>query len=343
MSNYSAQGSITIKRLRNGDSIFLTLELNGKPLYQAIDEQTGGVVPDWTIDANRPVITPRASTTRSNTVSLSEHHWKYNGVDLLFNGTSSGDYVLDSTGKFGLNPTSGALKIFDNLASSTNIASDTLLYSCVATVAGTEYNLTKSVDVQICVGGASSYYGFIKASTTQLDASHSSATFETELWLAVAAVGSYYVKWYKGTTEWSAMAGQKNVTVQRSDIDGSQLFIAEFYKSQGDTNYIYRAGITIIDTLDEIILVPYISSTNKEVDTGKPVTVAARLIRTSTNSPVTPSNPTWLFTIMDGDTWTQKGTSSSFSIEVNTTHTDQPDGSTHDVEVLAEVTFDSLS
>ena len=343
MSNYSAQGSITIKRLRNGDSIFLTLELNGKPLYQSYDEQTGSVIPDWSIAANQPILTPHASSTRGNSVSLSDHTWVYNGVTLVFNGATSGDYVIDSTGKFARNPTNGALKIIANLASSVNIANDTLEYSCVATVAGTEYNLSKSVDIQIQKGGASSYYGFINASTTQLDESHSSATLASELWLAASQISDYYIKWYKGNTEWAAKAGLKTITVSRDDIDGSQLFIAEFYKAQGDTNYIFRAGISVIDTLDEIILVPYIYSSNKEVDTDNPVTVKARIVRASTNTVLTPTNPTWLFTIMDGDTWTSKGTSSSDSITVTTAHTDQQDGSTHDVEVLAEVSFDSLS
>lgn len=343
MSNYSAQGSITIKRLRNGDSIFLTLELNGKPLYQSYDDQTGSVIPDWSIAANQPVITPAASTTRGNTVTLSSHTWVYNGVQLVFNGATSGDYVIDSTGKFARNPTNGALKIIANLASSVNVANDTLVYSCTATVAGTEYSLSKSIDIQIQKGGASSYYGFINASTTQLDESHASATLASELWLAASQISDYYIKWYKGSTEWSAKAGSKTITVTRDDIDGSQLFIAEFYKAQGDANYIYRAGISIIDTVDEIILVPYISSTNKEVDTNNPVTVKARIIRASTNQALTPSDPTWLFTIMDGTTWQSLGTSSSDSIQVTTSHTDQADGTTHDVEVMTEVSFTSLT
>ena len=95
--------------------------------------------------------------------------------------------------------------------------------------------------------------------------------------------------------------------------------------------------------MDEIILVPYIYSANKEVDTNNPVVVKARIVRASTNAVLTPSNPTWAFTIMDGDTWTVKGTSNTDSITVTTSHTDQPDGSTHDVEVLAEVSFASLS
>jgi len=339
MSTYSAQGSITVKRLRNGDSIFLTLELNGKPLYQTYDEQTGVVSPDWSVAANQPVLTPNVSTTRGNTVSLSNHTWTYNGVTLVFNGQTSGDYVIDSTGKFGRNPLNGALKIVNNLASAINYANDTLVYSCVATVAGTEYNLSKSVDVQIQKGGASSYYGFINASTTQLDSTHTTATLASQLWVGGNQINDYYIKWYKDTVEWSAMAGLKTITVQRSDVDGSQLFIAEFYKQQGDANYIYRAGINIIDTLDEIILVPYISSTNKEVYENNPVTVQARIVKASTNTVITPTNPTWLFTIMDGTTWQPLGTSSSSSIQVTTAHTDQQDGTTHDVEVIAEVTY----
>ncbi len=341
--NYSAQGSITIKRLRNGDSLFLSLELNGKPLYQSYDDQTGTVAPDWSQAANQPILTPNVATTRGNTVSLSLHTWTYNGVQLVFNGASSGGYTTDSTGKFALNPVNGALKIIANLASAVNVANDTLSYSCVATVGGVEYNLSKSVDIQIQKGGASSYYGFINASTMQLDESHDSLTLASELWLSASAVSSYYIKWYKGATEWEAKAGQKTITVNRSDVDGSQLFIAEFYKAQGDANYIFRAGISIIDTLDEIILVPYISSSNKEVDTNNPVTVAARIVRASTNSVLTPSNPSWQFTIMDGDTWTVLGTTTASSIQVTTAHTDQVDGSTHDVEVLVEVSFDSLT
>ena len=43
MSQYSTQGSVTIKRLRNGDSLFITLESNGIPLYQGVDTSSGAV------------------------------------------------------------------------------------------------------------------------------------------------------------------------------------------------------------------------------------------------------------------------------------------------------------
>lgn len=343
MSKYSAQAGITIRRLRNGDTLYLTLNLGTKPLFQAVDSQTGAVSPDWTVADNQPVITPQVGSTRSNVVTLSNHSWKYNGATLNFNGTTTDGFTLDSTGKFAMNATTGALKIVANLASASNMSNDNLQYSVTATVGGIAYSLTKSIDVQIQAAGASSYFGYIVATTTQLDSDHTSATVTANLWLSASQVQNFHVKWYKGSTEWQAMAGQKTVTVSRNDIDTSQLLIAEFYLASGDTNYVARAAITLIDTLDEIIVVPYISSAQKEVDENKPVTVASRIVKAIDGSVLTPSNPTYLYEIFDGPTWTKLAESTSSSIQVTTAHTDQQDGSAHEVVVLVQVNFDSLT
>lgn len=343
MSKYSCQNSISIKRLRNGDTIFLTLEMNGKPLFQTIDKQTGAVAPDWSVTANQPIITPNVGTTRNNSVLLSGHSWQYNSQLLAFNGESVGGFTPDSTGKFAMDPNTGALKIIGNLASPSNMANDTLTYSVVASVGGINYSLNKSVDIQIQLSGASSYFGFINLSTTQLDSDHPSAMLKAELWLAASALSSFHVKWYKGEDEWSEAAGMKEVTLSRDQINGTQLVIAEFYLSASGTSYVYKTAVSIIDTLDEILVVPYISSVNKEVDDGKPVTVAARIVKASTGGALTPANPVWKFTAMDGDTWEEVASSSTPSITISTEHTDRSDGTQHDIEVLVQVSFDSLS
>lgn len=343
MSKYSAQAGITIRRLRNGDTLYLTFNLGTKPLFQTVDGQTGAISPDWTVAANQPLVTPQVGSTRSNVVTLSNHSWQYNGATLNFNGAVTDGYTLDSTGKFAMNTATGALKIVANLASTSNMANDTLTYSVTATVGGIAYTLTKSIDIQIQSAGASSYFGYLVATTTQLDSDHASATVAAELWLSTSPVQNFYVKWYKGSTEWAAMAGQRSVVVSRNDIDTSQLLIAEYYLQSGDTNYVARAAITLIDTLDEIIVVPYISSAQKEVDVNKPVTVACRIVKAVDGSVLTPSNPTYLYEIYDGPTWTKLAESSSSSIQVTTAHTDQQDGSAHEVVVLVQVNFNSLT
>lgn len=335
-NNYSAQGSITIKRLRNGDSIFLTFKNNGIPLFQWVDDKTGAVTPDWSNPNGQPVITPQASSVRNNFVTLGNHSWFYNQsmVPLSFTGATSGDWTEDSTGKFAINP-DGALKIINNLASQQNTANDTLTYKATATVAGVEYQVEKSIDILIQPLGSSSYVGFIIASTEQLTSDDATAQLTTKLQLSSDEITDYHVKWYKDDTAWTVKDGQKVITVGRGDVDGTQLFIAEFYKNCTDTDYVYRAGVRIIDVLDDFQIVLSITSQNKEVSPDNSVTVKAKIINQRTNAQVSPANPTWRMDVMKKSNWTSIKSVNTDTITVSTQETDDIDGE-NDVEVAAE-------
>lgn len=337
MAQLSAQNSLTIHRLRNGDSLYMSFNVDGM-LYQGVDTTSGKITPDWTVAENQPTITPVVSSMRGNGVTLSMFAWKYVGVSLSFTGDSSGNWRKDTTGKFQMDLTTGALKIVGNLASTTNIANDTLEFSCVATVAGVEYNVSKSIDVVIQNIGATSYMGIITATTTQLSEENATSTLKAVLLLGGEAVTTYYVQWYKDSEKWGDRTATKTKAVTRDDVDGSQLFIAEFYLNASDTDPVYRAGINIIDTLDDYIVNLAITSTNKEVDTDKPVTVKATVVNARSNTAVTLSNPVWRMDVMYKKDWTSIKSSTTNTIEVTTAETDV-DGEENDVEVLAEVTW----
>lgn len=349
MSNYSAQGSITVKRLRNGDTFFISFNLNGVALFQGIDPVSGDVTPDWTVAANQPIITPVVTSARGNTVALGGHQWSYNGVVLLFTAASSGGWTTDSTGKFQINTATGALKIINNLASATNVASDTLTYNCVATVAGVEYNLSKTVDIQIQSVGASSYYGTVNATTEQLTALITQTTINTKLYLGSTEQSGYSVKWYKDDTLWADKTGP-SITVGRGDIDGTQLIIAEFYKSAGDTTPVFRAGIRIIDTLDDFqVEHRYVNSAgstsnaNREVSPGNPVYVEGYVVNVRTNTEVS-VNGMWKMMVMDKDSWgilktVQPSVAAATCICSVTTAETDANGVEKDVEVVSEVSW----
>lgn len=342
--NYSAQGSITIKRLRNGDSLYITLESNGIPLYQGVDTSSGSVSPDWSVAVNQPMITPKVTSVRGNTVVRSSHQWKYNGVVLLFTGSTSsdGNWRTDSTGKFQINLSNGteggALKIVDNLANANAVANGLIEYSCVATVSGINYNVSKSVDVIIQTMGASSCYGSIIASPQTLDATNTDSILKTILQVGASTITNYHVKWYKDDTPWPAMDGQKQITIGRSDVSGTQLFIAEFYLKVTDATPVARAGVYIIDSLDEFIIVFDYISTAVEVAPGQDVTIKAKVINTRTNSVQTLNNAAWKCDVMEKDSWTSIKQSMSDTITVTTTETDR-NNKENDVEVIAEVEF----
>lgn len=336
--DYSAQNSITIKRLRSNDSLTISFDNNGIPLFQGVDSESGVVSPDWTKSSNQPTRTPKVISSHGLSVSISNHVWTYNGITLVFNGVESGGWKTDSTSKFQMNTTTGAIKIISNLASKTNVAGDTLIYSCVATVAGAEYNLTKDLPIVIQNVGASSYYLTILATTEQLTSKITSTSLQTKLYLGANETSDYYVKWYKDTVAWADKNSQKTITIGRSDVDGTQLFIAEVYKSSTDAQPLARAGIRIIDTADEFQVVCYISSTNKEVDTGSPVTVSAKIVNMTTGATYTPSSAAWAMDVMDKENWKSLKSSSTNNITVTTTETDR-NGNLYDVDVVAECDF----
>lgn len=343
MESLSAQGSISIRRVRNGDTLFLSFTTN-TALFQGVDSATGAISPDWTVAANQPVITPEVNSAKGNPVTLSYHSWKYLGTTLSFTGATVGDFVKDSTGKFAINPTTGALKIITNLASKSNFASDLLEYQCVATLDGVEYNLSKSIEVMITQFGASSYVGLLTATTEQLTATKVNTTITAELRQAKDVV-DFYPKWYKGSlsTPWSGKDGNKSPTATRTDVDGTTLFICEFYKTSTDTTPVFRAGIRIIDTLDDFQVVFGITSTNKTVDVNQPVTVTGRVVNMRTNAEVT-ADGTWNLHVMNTKDWsTIRSTSGLKSkggnvITISTADTDR-NGEQNDVEVVGDVTW----
>lgn len=339
-NSYSAQGSITIRRLRNGDTLHITLTGNGIPLYQGYNQDAGTVAPDWTVAANQPVLTPTVTSTRGNAVTLKNHSWYYNtsSTPLSFTGAVSGDWQTDSTGLFALNALTGAIKIVGNLASATNVASDQLTYKGEAVVGGIEYAVEKSTDILIQLVGNSAYAGFILATTEQLTSTVLNATLTAELRVDAVKLTSFHTRWYKDNTEETSWAGLTSLTIGRSDVDGTQLFLCEFYRSASDTTPVYRAGVRIIDTLDDFTVSCYISSANQEVDTGKDVTVSARILNQTTGAVYTPTAATWRMDVMKKSDWSVLKTAAASSITVTTAETDSG-GTPSDVEVTAEVTW----
>lgn len=347
----SAQNSITIKRLRNGDSLQLTLESNGIPLYQGVDTSSGSVAPNWGEAANQPVLKPRVRSVQGNTVALSGHQWKHNGVPLLFTGAASGDWRADTTGRFQLNVSGGdddgSLRIVKNLANAQAVANALLEYSCVATVAGTNYNLSKSADVVKQAVGMTSCYGAVIATPQTIDKNTPEAVLSTTLYVGTTRQTAYLVRWlrdrYDPSGNTTAITGptpvpQQTLTVDRDMVDGSQLFIAEFFLKADDTTPCATAGVTVFDIADEYKINLHITSAATDVAPGQDVTVKGEVWNTRTNSLAQVSNPRWRMDVMDKDTWTSLKSSAADTITVTTAETDR-NNRLNDVEVVAEVEF----
>jgi hypothetical protein len=307
-------------------------------LFQAIDEVSGAIAPNWEIPENQPIRIPNIVSTRGLVVNILSHSWSYNGTLLNFNGTTVGGWTNDSTSKFQIND-EGHIKIVKNLASSINVAGDILSYTTQVSVAGVEYTLSGELEIVIQKMGASSYYATILAETETLSSDVTSTNLTTKLFQGVTQIMSYHTKWFKDFVEWPEKVGQKNITVTREDIGGAQLFIVEIYKTSAvGEPVIARAGIRIMDVSDEYKVIVEITSANKMVSEGNNVTVTAKIVNMKTGAVYAPAGAVWRLDVMNREDWTSLKTSATNTIVVTTTETDR-NGNYYDVDVMAEVTF----
>lgn len=330
-----AQGVVPVKRLRDSDTLTLTLEGNGKPLFQAVDTEaanadgSAGVVPDWSKAENQPVLTPKCVSARGNAVVLSMHQWEYLGTAVNFNGASSGGWTTSSDGRFQMNTATGALKIVKNLASKTNIANDSLRYKCVATVAGVEFSLEITVDVVIQPAGSAAYIGTLWTNNSVLDETHASTVINSTLYIGQTTVSDYTVKWEGKDGVLSGKDG-KTLTVTRDMVDSNTLFVANFYRT-GSSTPCYRAGIRIADTADIYAVQTAVDGNYVTATSG--VKVTATVVNVKTNSAVTLKNASWVATVYYASA-AQSGTTGAEIKTIRTEKNNQVTITSKDTDIL---------
>lgn len=357
---YSAQGSVEIRRIKNGDSLFLTFRNAGKPLYQCVDTDSGVVSPDWSgtaadkdpNNANRPVIIPEVTSSLGLPVSVVSPEWTYGNKKLAFSGSANSDGWItgDADGQsdsFAFNPHTNAIKPVKNLASKTQYSNMTLHFGCHALVDGVRYHICKDITVYLTLYGESGYIGFIMADPgLTLDEDTSLITLSTVLYCNGAEVPDYHVTWRKNQTEWKAKSGSKSVAVTRSDVDGTQLFVASFALTPTGSQ-VAVAGVTVVDRADSFFVrFRFLSANDFIDDCNSSCRVQAFLINRKGVEQT--GTKYWRLDVVDQEDYASlKSVDGSDTIEVTTDQTDRrkkmPDGSfvtrCGNVDVWANVSF----
>lgn len=248
-----------VRRTLKGDTLSLSLQTNGVPLFQGLNPDTFTVSPKWSESGKHPVITPVICSARKNNVTLTSHAWAYNGKDLGFSFSGTGWETSAVDNRFKLNHTDGSLSIVADLASKVNQDSDTLKYSGVAVLGASTYPMEKSIDILVSMLGGSSYFGGVSSDTTVLSKGQTQAVLKPWLFNSAGGeVSSYSVKLYRGSE--ADLAGIYNnpasgITIHRDKtgdtdklyVDSHQLFVLEFIV---DGAAVYRTGISIDDISD---------------------------------------------------------------------------------------------
>jgi hypothetical protein len=189
-----------VRRTLKGDTLSLSLQTNGVPLFQGLNPDTFTVSPKWSESGTHPIITPSVGSARKNNVTLTNHAWAYNGKNLGFSSSGTGWETSTVDNRFKLNHANGSLSIIGDLASKVNQDSDTLTYSGDAVLGASIYPMQKSIDILVSMLGGSSYFGGVSADTTVLSKGQTQAILRP--WLFNSAGGeisTYTINLYRGS------------------------------------------------------------------------------------------------------------------------------------------------
>lgn len=273
MAQGKAVGSITIKRLTNGDSLSGRITSN-KTLIQVVSEDGRGAAPDWTQLANQPTLTPLVRSNRGSTITIANFTWLldnaeiavYNGVDATYPGGEA-NFTVDTA--------TGALTIKKNIITPGQVFEHVITCKLSLSVGGntpTAFTVDTSVRPVIATSNGYTVYFSIDGETgTTLSGSNESVTVVPHLLQGGKTVtidgANYKVKWYKViggvdndleiTTAVSDQNKDKyqrignNLKVLRDGVDGSAVFVCKaFAVESGAEKEVDGESVVIDDTSD---------------------------------------------------------------------------------------------
>lgn len=321
MAQNKAQNSITITRLRTGETLNIMLT-SDHPLYQCIDPNNPNTInPNWGEGVKRPTVTPLVITSAGVTAEIDDPTWYWNGNRIDFS---------DANCKFTYNAGNKSLTIVKNLAAADNTYNDTLTFKAKAIVNGVPHNIEKSIEVVIQQQGAQGYYAEIMASPSFTLTSDNPINLKGILLMGGIQQTDYTVDWYYGneTTARATTTGDTARSISRDDVDGSLLVCAKFKVGGKEVATSYAQ---VNDSKDEYQVSLAITGANQQVATGSNVEVTATLNRVKDgNIEEVNNNVNWSFDIMrsnaEGVLVKMGKTLTTNPVVITTAHTDAEEG-----------------
>lgn len=244
--------------VRNGDQItivrnIITSSGQGAALFQVIEPTSGTVKPDWTVEANQPIIQIGARSAAGYTVEITGVRFAFDGTTLNFtyNGSSWVTASNDTRFQSRINEGKYELKIVGNIASETIISNKQISYEVAYVSNAMSDRVQGSVDVLIQQAGSDSHLLQITTNRVELDASNTSATLTAKAMYGTedVTIGSngYGIEWYQDNVKLSGQTGA-TLTVTRDMVSGGSIFVAKLLK---DGNVVAQDGQRINDIADE--------------------------------------------------------------------------------------------
>lgn len=250
--------AFSVRFLRNGDQVFAIRNIinkngEGTALFQVVDPNSGTVSPDWSEDANQPIIQLGVRSSAGYPAEIRGVTWAYDGKTLNFtyNGNSWVAAANDERFKARINGGYYELMIVANLASKDAVSNRQISYELEYVSNAMTDKVQGSVDVLIQTAGSDSHILQITTDRVELDKDNTQATLRAVGMYGTenVQIGSngYTLKWYRDGVE---MIGHTSTTlaVTRDMIEGGSLFIAKLFLNG---NAVAQDSQRISDIADE--------------------------------------------------------------------------------------------
>lgn len=250
--------AFSVRFLRNGDQITIVRNIistsgQGAALFQVVEPTSGTVKPDWTVEANQPIIQIGARSAAGYPVEITGVRFAFDGTTLNFTYNGSSWVTASNDTRFQSRIKDGKyeLKIAGNIASKTEVSNKQISYEVSYVSNAMSDSVQGSVDVLIQQAGSDSHILQITTNRVELDASNTSATLTAHAMYGTedVTIGSngYGIEWYQDGVKLEGQTAS-TLTVTRDMVTGGSIFIAKLKK---DGNVVTQDSQRINDIADE--------------------------------------------------------------------------------------------
>lgn len=228
-------GSITLKRLKKGVNVVLSIETENAALYQGWNDKTSTPAPNFQTPANQPILVPKAVATNGQTATITNGSWYYNNTLLVVTTTATSEgFYKCSDARFAINPSNYKLRIIDNIASASNTSNDMFTFKCSGEAASTSYESEATAELHLQIVGSSAAALYVEGGCT-LSLANASTKLKARFFIDGAEITSgYSYRFFDENNKTLQDSTSGEFTATREMVDGIGGIYCSAYKTGDD-------------------------------------------------------------------------------------------------------------
>lgn len=247
-------GSITLKRLKKGVNVIVSIETENAALYQGWNNTKNIPIPSFKTAANQPILVPKAVASNGQSASITNGAWYYNDTLLVKTETATSEGFYKCTdARFAINPSNFKLRIIDDVASAGNTSNDIFRFECSGEAANTTYNTEGTAELHLQVVGSSAASLYVSGGSI-LSSSTPKETLTAHFFIDGTEYSSgYSFIWKKESGAVLTTSTTNTCVVSRNDIDAIGGIYCSVYRTDDATKSILATDFhKMIDISDEL-------------------------------------------------------------------------------------------